>query len=401
MGGDERAASRRATAGTAVAACCALALLTFAPRAIVGVYQRQLLNAFDLGGDIGANWQAAQALCWGVCAPFAGMLADRLGYFHAAAIGAVLSAIAIAALGISTEPANLVFFAGALLGAGLSGFAFPLALIPAARLDAGRGAGLVAASAAFGPFVFTPMAFALLASIGWVGGVAVFAAALCGGAAVATAFARRAKPPTQSGDSAGGQPSFAALGFVVAVAGVDFAFVSQRFQRYVFDAELSANTGASLLIAFCAASVASAFAAGALSRARPGRVLATVGAARLALTLWLILAPPSRNSAFVAAALHGATWLSLWPPVAALATRWFGPEKTGFRLGPGFRLGLCVLAWQIGGLAGGWAHFRFGASLPLWWALTAMTALAIWPCAGFDGGFSSARSVLPQRRTEP
>jgi hypothetical protein len=92
----------------------------------------------------------------------------------------------------------------------------------------------------------------------------------------------------------------------------------------------------------------------------------------------LILAPATQTTAFLAAALHGATWLALWPPVAALASACLGARRTGLALG------LCVSAWQFGGLAGGFAHVSIGASAALWWALAAATALAAAACLRFD-----------------
>ncbi len=389
----ETALQRRLHGQTAlILTCCLLAFASSAPRALVGVYQRQLLNAFDVSGDFATNWQAAQTLAWALSAPLAGALADRFGGLRIAACGAFLAAACIGALAISTEPGMLLASAGIALGAGLSALAFPAALQPLAQIQSGRSQafGLAAGAAGLGLFIFTPLAFAIVGLMGWRASVLCFSLGLTICGTVAARAGKRAcgKPTRQR--TALALRGYLALLAITALTGFIFAFVSQRFQKYAFDAELAANTGAILLVAFCTANIFGAVGGGLLlERMQPGRVLALTAAARLALMVCLISIPAGTASVFAVATLHGLSWLSIWAPTAALILAWFGSQNVGIRLG------VCVCAFQFGGLAGGFAHLYFGASLALWWALTMLSAIAIAVIATFSSEKLTPRPESP------
>ena len=119
---------RRFSPELIVAAGCAIALITFGPRATAGLFQIPMTQEYGWGRDTFGLAIAIQNLLWGVGQPFAGGIADRFGAVRVICFGALLYALGLVVMANATTPGVLHLGAGVLIGFGLSGCSFNLVL---------------------------------------------------------------------------------------------------------------------------------------------------------------------------------------------------------------------------------------------------------------------------------
>ena len=100
---------------------CAVAALSFGPRASLGLFLSPMSEANGWGRDVFALALAIQVLLWGAAQPVAGALADRFGPVRVLMAGGVLYAIGLWLMAYSTTPLMLTFSAGLLMGFGIAG----------------------------------------------------------------------------------------------------------------------------------------------------------------------------------------------------------------------------------------------------------------------------------------
>src|SRR3712207_796977 len=152
---------RRISPELVVVAGCAIALITFGPRATAGLFQIPMTTDYGWGRDVFGLAIAIQNLLWGVGQPFAGAVADRFGAVRVICAGALMYAAGLVVMSAATTPAALHLGAGVLIGFGLSGCSFNLVLgafgklLPEKWRPLAFGAGTAAGS--FGQFFFPPL----------------------------------------------------------------------------------------------------------------------------------------------------------------------------------------------------------------------------------------------------
>src|ERR671911_2399693 len=175
-------ASRRFSPEFIVFAGCAIALITFGPRASAGLFQIPMTTEYGWGRDTFGFAIAIQNLLWGLGQPFAGAVADRFGTFRVLCAGALMYAAGLVVMAYATTPAMLHLGAGVLIGFGLSGCSFNLVLgafsklLPEKWRPMAFGAGTAAGS--FGQFLFPPIGNVLIDSLRWQQALVIFAATL-------------------------------------------------------------------------------------------------------------------------------------------------------------------------------------------------------------------------------
>src|SRR5487761_2795150 len=149
---------------------CAIALLSFGPRASLGFFIQPISRELAWGRDVFGLALALQNLLWGLGQPIAGAIA----------VGALLYAAGLVLMRYAATPLSLDLGAGVLIGFGLSGCSFNLVLsafsklLPPERRGIALGAGTAAGS--FGQFLFAPFGVALIDNFGWQAALMVFAA---------------------------------------------------------------------------------------------------------------------------------------------------------------------------------------------------------------------------------
>src|SRR3954466_14724297 len=87
--------SARVSPELIVAAGCAIALVTFGPRAAAGLFQIPITTEYGWGRDVFGLAVAVQNLLWGLGQPFAGAVADRFGATRVLCAGALLYALGL------------------------------------------------------------------------------------------------------------------------------------------------------------------------------------------------------------------------------------------------------------------------------------------------------------------
>src|SRR5215210_1092008 len=107
-------AARRISPELVVAAGCAIALITFGPRATAGLFQIPMTTDYGWGRDVFGLAIAIQNLLWGVGQPFAGAVADRFGAVRVICAGALMYGLGLVVMSQATTPAVLHLGAGVL-----------------------------------------------------------------------------------------------------------------------------------------------------------------------------------------------------------------------------------------------------------------------------------------------
>jgi MFS family permease len=307
---------------------------------------------------------AIQNLAWGFFGIFAGMLADKFGAFRVIVGGAVLYALGLWGMAMSTHTASFVLFAGVLIGAAQAGTTYAVIYgvigrnIPAERRS--WAMGVAAAAGSFGQFLMVPTESFLISNFGWQDALLI-CAALC--ALIVplalflreSSFANGATPPKR--DQTIGQalkeaftyPSFQLLMAGYFVCGFQVVFIGVHMPSYLKDNNLSPQVAATALALIGLFNVFGTYIAGSLGQRMPKRfILSSIYFARaVAISVFLIV-PLSPASVYVFSAVMGVLWLSTVPPTNAAVAQIFGVAHLSM-LG-----GFIFFSHQIGSFMGVW-----------------------------------------------
>lgn len=367
---------------------CAIALLTFGPRASVGLFQIPMTQTHGWGRDIFGLAIALQNLLWGVGQPFAGAVADRFGTVRVLCAGVALYALGLVVMAYASTPSTLHLGAGVLIGFGLSGCSFNIVLAAFGKLlpDEWRplafGAGTAAGS--LGQFFFPPIGNILIESMGWQQALIVFAGVLMLVMPFSMAVATR---PSGKGAAAGPSApnqtirqalaeAFQHRSYVLLVlgfftCGFQLAFITAHMPAYLKDIQMPAWVGAWTLAVIGLANAAGSLYAGWLSTRVPKRyILAVIYLARSVAILGFILLPASPATAIAFGVAIGLLWLSTVPPTSALVMLMFGTKYMAMLYGFAF------FSHQVGGFLGVWLggllYEATGSYIVVWWLSIAL-----------------------------
>jgi MFS family permease len=360
---------------------CAIALLSFGPRASAGFFIQPISREFAWGRDVFGLALAVQNLLWGLGQPIAGAIADRFGVLRVICVGAVLYAAGLLMMRYATTPLSLDLGAGVLIGFGLSGCSFNLVLsafsklLPPERRGLALGAGTAAGS--FGQFLFAPFGVALIDNFGWQTALMVFAALML--LILPLSLALATPPAVSTSVPAADQQSFRTalaeafghrsyvllvLGFFT--CGFQLAFITVHLPAYLVDRGMSASVGGWVIAAIGLFNVIGSLGVGWLQNLFPKRyILSLIYFTRALSIIAFISFPITTFSAIAFGAICGLTWLSTVPPTSALValmfgTRWFATLY-----------GFAFVSHQVGGFLGVWlggvVFERFGSYTPIWW----------------------------------
>ncbi|WP_134497213.1 MFS transporter [Microvirga pakistanensis] len=371
-----------------VLAGCLIALISFGPRASVGLFQIPMTTEFGWGRDTFSLAIALQNLLWGVGQPFAGAVADRFGAFRVLCLGAVLYALGLVLMAYAATPGILHLSAGVLVGFGLSGCSFNLVLgafgklLPEQWRPMAFGAGTAAGS--FGQFLFPPIGNALIDSFGWHQALIIFAGSVLIVMPLALALATRPGAATQA--SAANVPNqsirqalteaFQHRSYVLLVlgfftCGFQLAFITAHLPAYLKDAGLSASVGGWTLAVIGLANAFGSLGSGWLSTRMSKRwLLAWIYFGRSLAIAAFVLLPASPASSIVFGISIGLLWLSTVPPTSSLVMLMFGTRYMAMLFGFAF------FSHQVGGFLGVWLggelYEIYGNYTLVWWLSIAL-----------------------------
>src|SRR3954453_13173005 len=238
---------------------CLLGLISFGPRSTFGFFLTPMSAAHGWGRDQFGLALALEMLLWGAGQPFTGALADRFGAPLVLAGGALLYIVGIVWMAFAVSPLELYMSAGVLIGFGLAGCSFTLVigafakLLPPQWRTIGFGAGTAAGS--FGQFLFSPLAVALIDSVGWQGALLTFAAILLvllplsfvlsapRHASGSAAFMAPGQSVLEALAEALGHRSYVLLILGYFTCGFQLFFITVRLPAYLIDRGLPASIG--------------------------------------------------------------------------------------------------------------------------------------------------------------
>jgi MFS family permease len=371
-----------------VLAGCAIALISFGPRAAAGLFQVPMTSEYGWGRDVFGLALAIQNLCWGIGQPFAGAIADRFGAVRVFCAGGLLYALGLVLMAYGTTPVLVHLGAGVLVGFGLSGCSGNLVisvfgkLLPESWRPMAFGASTAAGS--LGQFLFLPTASVLIDTVGWhhtlVGFAVTVLVILPLSLALATprAEAKAASGPAQSIPQALAE-AFRHRSYVLLVlgfftCGFQLAFITVHLPAYLKDGGLSTAVGGWTLAAIGLCNAVGSLGAGWLTGRMSRRwLLAWIYLGRsLAITVFILL-PLTPVTAIGFGAAMGFLWLSTVPPTSALVMLMFGTRYMAMLFGFAF------FSHQVGGFLGvylGGVLYEMNGSYDLVWWLSVALGLA-------------------------
>ena len=306
---------------------------------------------------------AVQNLSWGVFGIFAGMLADRFGAFRVIIGGAVLYALGLTGMALSTTGLLFTLTAGVLIGAAQAGTTYAVIYgvigrnIPAEKRS--WAMGVAAAAGSFGQFLMVPVEGFLISGLGWKEALLALSAAVLLIAPLAfglreTRFGPGQAPPreqtiVQALKEAFKYPSFQLLMAGYFVCGFQVVFIGVHMPSYLKDKGLSPQVAGYALALIGLFNVFGTYAAGALGqRLAKKNILAFIYLSRAVVIAVFLAAPLSPASVYIFASLMGLLWLSTVPPTNAVVAQIFGIQHLSMLSG------FIFFSHQIGSFMGVW-----------------------------------------------
>jgi MFS family permease len=353
------------SAGIIIAAGCAIAMLGFGPRSVMGFFQLPIITENNWGRDTFGFALAVQNLFWGIGQPFAGAVADRFGVTRVLVCGLLLYAAGLAMMAFSTSPSIFTITSGVLIGFGLSGCSFNLVLAAFGKLlppeKRPMALGLGTAAGSFGQFLFSPLAVGLIDGVGWKSSLLIFAALLVATIPLAIFLAtepRRERPTDTEADKrtlmqvlaqAFGHTSYVLLVLGFFTCGFQLAFITIHLPAYLKDIGIDPKLGLWVLALIGLFNIVGSIGAGYVMTRMPRRyLLAIIYALRSVAIIALLALPPSPALVLAFGAAMGLLWLSTVPPTSSLVMTMFGTRDMAMLYGFAF------FSHQVGGFLGGW-----------------------------------------------
>lgn len=306
---------------------------------------------------------AIQNLVWGVSGIFAGMAADKFGAFRVIIIGALLYALGLCGMALTTTPLTFTLATGALIGMAQAGTTYAVIYgvigrnVPAEKRS--WAMGVAAAAGSFGQFLMVPTEGFLISHFGWQEALLALAAATLLMIPLARglrepAFGDAAAPARQQSigqalREAFKYPSFQLLMAGYFVCGFQVVFIGVHMPSYLKDKGLSPQVASYALALIGLFNVFGTYAAGVLGQKMPKKyILAFIYFARAIAISVFLLVPLSPMSVYVFSAVMGVLWLSTIPPTNATIAQIFGVAHLSM-LG-----GFVFFSHQIGSFLGVW-----------------------------------------------
>jgi predicted MFS family arabinose efflux permease len=341
---------------------CAAILLTISVgiRQGLGLFLKPISLDLGVGREVFAFAMALQNLLWGAAAPFAGGIADKYGTGRTLAVSALFYAGGLYVMAISTGGGEL-FLGSILLGLGLSGLGFSVALGAVGRAappeKRSMALGICTAGGSFGQFAMVPYGEYFLSSLGWSPALMVLAATSLIMVPLSAGLAGQQASAADQGKQslmaalkeAAGHRGFQLLTAGFFVCGFQVVFVGVHLPAYLADRGIESWVAAWCLALVGLFNIIGSYSAGVLGgKFRKKYVLALIYLGRSLVFLVFILMPLTGTSALVFASALGLLWLSTIPLTSGLIAQVFGPTYMSMLYGVVF------FSHQVGSFLGAW-----------------------------------------------
>ena len=363
----------------------ALVTVTFGIRQVFGLFVVPMSMALDTGVQMIALAIAVQNLIWGFSSPFFGALADRIGAWKVAMIGAAIYTCGLLSSALIVSPGG-VFLGQALIGLGLGSAGISIAIgavgrvVPPERRSIAFG--LVTSFGSFGQFALLPVTQMLIGDHGWQ--MALLILSFLTAAMMAMALGMRTAPQARTADVAELSTAEAlrvavrsrdyillTAGFFV--CGLQLVFITTHLPVFLFDNGVDASVASWALALIGLFNIVGAFVCGWLGgKLSKRKTLATVYLLRGVIMCGFFLLPVTPVSALVFGAMMGLLWLGTIPLTSGLIVTFFGPKHLSMLYGIAFA------SHQVGSFVGSWLGgivYDMTASYSIMWWLNVGAAL--------------------------
>ena len=363
----------------------ALVTVTFGIRQVFGLFVVPMSVTLGSGVQVIALAIAVQNLVWGFSSPFFGALADRVGAWKVAMVGAAIYTVGLLASALIVSPGG-VFLGQTLIGLGLGSAGISIALgavgrvVPPERRSIAFG--LVTSFGSFGQFALLPVTQMLIGDHGWQ--MALLILSFLTAAMMAMALGMRTAPQARTvtvAELTTGETLRVAVrsrdyilltaGFFV--CGLQLVFITTHLPVFLFDNGVDASIASWALALIGLFNIIGAFVCGWLgSKFSKRKTLAIVYFLRGAIMCSFFLLPVTPVSALVFGAAMGLLWLGTIPLTSGLIVTFFGPKHLSMLYGIAFA------SHQVGSFVGSWLGgilYDMTSSYSIMWWLNVAAAL--------------------------
>jgi MFS family permease len=362
-------------------------------RQVMGLYMPPMTKELGIGREPFSTALAISNLTWGLCAVFAGMVADRYGAGRVVVAGTLASMAGVYFMWAARSGFDLLV-GGVLMGIGVSGTglnalvgAAGRAAPPEKRTSAIAALGM---ASGIGGFVAFPYTHLLMDLYGWHTSLLLLLATTT--VVMPLAWPLAGKPDYSVGlidtQSLAGafkealtHPSYLLLVTGFFVCGFHVAFYSVHLPAFVADKGLDASVAVTALTMVGLANLVGTYIAGQSGRfIEKRRGLSLIYFGRCFIFLGLLFLEITPTTIIVLSVLLGLLWLSTVPLTSSLVATFFGTRWMSMLFGVVF------LSHQVGSFTGLWlAGYLYDATKSydlMWWisiGLGLFAAAIHWP----------------------
>jgi MFS family permease len=330
---------------------------------------------------------AVQNLAWGVAGPIAGAIADKYGAFKVIVVGALLYALGLVLMALSTSGLAFAGSAGLMIGMAQAGTTYAVIYgVIGRNVDPSKRSwamGVAAAAGSFGQFLMVPVENWLITSFNWQNALFILGFA----ALFIMPLAFGLKEPKASGAAVSQQsigaavreafayPSFQLLMAGYFVCGFQVVFIGVHMPSYLKDKGLGPEVATMALALIGLFNVFGTYGAGVIGQSWPKKyLLSAIYLLRSVAIVIFLAAPLTPWSVYIFASVMGVLWLSTVPPTNAMVAQIFGVQYLSM-LG-----GFVFFSHQIGSFLGVWLggllYDRTGSYDVVWWLAVALGVFA-------------------------
>lgn len=367
-----------------IAGSC-IVTVTLGIRQVFGLFMVPISNELGTGLQTFSLAIAAQNLLWGASSPLFGALADKIGAWKVAALGALIYSAGLLFTALMVTEAG-IFLGQILIGIGMGSAGISIAIGAVARAvppeKRSLAFGMVTSFGSFGQFALLPITQLLIGGYGWQ--MALIILSVLMGAMMAVALGMRSDKPGSTRDVAAvttGEALQLAVrsrdylllttGFFV--CGLQLVFITTHLPVYLRDHAISGNIASWTLALVGLFNILGAFVCGWLGgKLSKRKTLATVYLLRGLVIAAFAITPPSATSALIFGAAMGLLWLGTIPLTSGLIVVFFGPKHLSMLYG------IVFLSHQLGSFVGAWLGgylYDLTTSYELMWWLNAAAGL--------------------------
>ena len=338
-----------------------------------GLYLQPMTADLGIGRETFAIAIAIQNLLYGISQPITGLIADKFGTARVLVGGALLYALGLYLMSVSSTGLELTLSAGLLIGAslGCSGFSIVFGVIGRAFPPEKRSValGIAGAAGSFGQFALLPYGQWLINQVGWMQALVILPLS---SALVEDKNAQAASLFKQSATEAL-REAFAHRGFLLlctayTVCGFQLLFIAVHFPAYLVDQKMTPETGMLGLALIGFFNMIGSYAWGWLGgRHTKKYLLSLLYFTRSVIIAIFIALPVTPLTVYLFSAAIGFLWLGTVPLTGGLIAHVFGVRYLSTLTGIAF------LFHQVGSFAGVWIGgyvFDATGSYMVMWLLT-------------------------------